>query len=488
MGEPRSYILMEQSLSPNQKFTLKEGALIRLKDNSSYHLSFELEQKSDLAFWQNLSSLRLSDFVSLSSSNLFLYPYSLHVNNSNQLSALSKNNLTFEQDSSFNPHLLVQNYLRLAPSQIKLGIRTQNICGFLSYQGQDLSIQSRFTQDQEDYFLHYILSKVLDLNIISLPHTSSNEQVFDFLLLLFPSLLVKALRQGRYKEYQHQFYNDSKIKGTINIAEQIKVNQPFRGKIAYNVREYCYDNHVNELIRHTIEYLKTHKLGQILLKSSLTIQQAVKQIELSTPNYCKDKRNQIIALNLKPLKSAYFFQYIPLQRLCLKILQNDKTKYGHGGHPLQGILFDVAYLWEQYLATLLVSHGFIHPDNRTKLGKLYLDKEGKLVIYPDFYSKQGIILDAKYKVQLYREDKFQMLAYLYRLQGKKGIFIKPNIFDEKSYLEIETYNLLGYGQEEQTKIQVYNLLIPNQVTSYTQFTQAIAESEQKLIEAIKQPI
>jgi 5-methylcytosine-specific restriction endonuclease McrBC regulatory subunit McrC len=43
------------------------------------------------------------------------------------------------------------------------------------------------------------------------------------------------------------------------------LNTPFAGNIAYNTREYGYDNGMMELIRHTIEYLRTSPMGSTVL-------------------------------------------------------------------------------------------------------------------------------------------------------------------------------------------------------------------------------
>ena len=50
-------------------------------------------------------------------------------------------------------------------------VRTRNIVGFMGFRGvkeESLRIHSRFAQnDEEDYFLHYMLQKVLHLNQIN---------------------------------------------------------------------------------------------------------------------------------------------------------------------------------------------------------------------------------------------------------------------------------------------------------------------------------
>ena len=44
---------------------------------------------------------------------------------------------------------------------------------------------------------------------------------------MFPFYLKKALRQGLYKEYHKQNYNDSNVRGTIDINRHLGKNIPF---------------------------------------------------------------------------------------------------------------------------------------------------------------------------------------------------------------------------------------------------------------------
>ncbi|ELV04526.1 5-methylcytosine restriction system component- like protein [Brachyspira hampsonii 30599] len=136
-------------------------------------------------------------------------------------------------------------------------ICTNNIMGFISYKNTQIKISSRFANDNNDYFLHYMLMRVLNLNIINLDHSKDYDDSFDFLIYMFISFFKKALRHGLFKQYKSVKHNDCHIKGTIDINRYIKNNIPFNGKISYNTREYSYDNNITQLIRHTIEYINT---------------------------------------------------------------------------------------------------------------------------------------------------------------------------------------------------------------------------------------
>ena len=132
---------------------------------------------------------------------------------------------------------------------------TGNIMGFIGCGNTKVSISSRFAQGNDDYFLHYMLRKVFAVNLFDLQFNSDEESIFDFLIYLFPTFLKRAMQQGLYREYQTRKYNDANVKGRIDISRHIRRNIPFAGKIAYTTREYAQDNHITQLIRHTIEHI-----------------------------------------------------------------------------------------------------------------------------------------------------------------------------------------------------------------------------------------
>ena len=254
---------------------------------------------------------------------------------------------------------------------------TGNIMGFVGYNGTEVRISSRFAHDKGDYFLHYMLQKVFSINLFDLKHDSDQESIFDFLIYLFPSLLKRALRQGLYKEYQTRQYNDANVRGRIEIPRHIKLNNPFGGKIAYSSREYSSDNHVTQLIRHTIEYIDNHPFGGNILNNDEETKEAVSLIVTATPTYQRNDRKRVVNSNIKPLHHPYFSEYVGLQRLCLQILRHEELKYGQDDNQIYGVLFDGAWLWEEYLNTVLQNLEFEHPQNKMGKGRKYLFTNGQ---------------------------------------------------------------------------------------------------------------
>lgn len=359
-------------------------------------------------------------------------------------------------------------------------IKTGNVIGFLGYGQERLTISSRFSDESNDHFLHYLLQKVLNINLTSLDvGLSPEDKLYQLLVYLFPKYLQAALRKGLYKEYQRFSHNDSHVKGVIDVRNHLKKNLPFTGNVAYTTREFTYDNPLMQLIRHTIEYINNQKsIGQEVLDNLLTSRENVAEIVRVTPSYKLVDRAKIIRGNQsKPIRHAYFHEYRKLQELCLMILNQEKYGLGYQEQKIHGILFDVSWLWEEYIYTLLPK-GFLHPRNKEKKGGILVFSDGKRKAYPDFYDRERkIVLDAKYKKLEFtekginREDLFQLISYSYISKAEKGGLVFPS---KHKVVDNEIGKLAGYG----ALLKKLSIQIPQKASSYNEFCEMMESSEE----------
>ena len=363
-------------------------------------------------------------------------------------------------------------------------IKTGNVIGFLGYGQERLTISSRFSSESDDYFLHYLLQKVLNINLTSLDVALSREdKLYQLLIYLFPKYLQAALRKGLYKEYQRFSHNDSHVKGVIDVGNHLKKNLPFTGNIAYTTREFTYDNPLMQLIRHTIEYMKNQKsIGRGVLDNLSTSREHVSEIIRVTPSYKLANRAKIIRSNqTKPLRHAYFREYRKLQELCLMILNREKHGLGYQEQKIHGILFDVSWLWEEYVHTLLPKD-FIHPRNKDKTDGISVFSNHERKVFPDFYHKElKIVLDAKYKKLedtekgINREDLFQLISYSYILEAEHAGLVFPS---KEKVVDNEIGKLAGYG----ALLKKWSIQIPGQAENYQDFVRSIESFEKVFIE------
>lgn len=362
-------------------------------------------------------------------------------------------------------------------------LSTGNILGFVGVGQTKLKVHSRFdSQDGNDFFLHYMLEKVLQIHLMNMPFNYDDENIFDFLVYFFPMYLKRAMRQGLYREYQTYEHNDANVRGVIDFPSHIRKNYPFNGKIAYKTREYSSDNNVTELVRHTIEYISSREEWSSLLQTDQETKDAVSLIVAATPSYSKGRRSQVIARNLRPSIHPFYSDYSPLQRLCVQILKHQEIKYGTDEHEVYGLLIDGAWLWEEYLAKLLPTD-FVHPQNRLKTDGLTMIKGNTSYrVYPDYYIQDRIVLDAKYKrlndkSNPFSDDMHQLVSYIKRLHAAKGGLLYP----AKGSVSVKDVTLEdGLGV-----LYAIPLEIPQDCKTYSAFCEVMEAKEITLVDCIK---
>ena len=364
--------------------------------------------------------------------------------------------------------------------------RSGNVMGFLGCGDERLIIESRFCGESEDYFFQYLLYRVLDLpNIVDLKADADQEnRLFNFFLFLFPYYLKNAMRKGLFKRYIRRQYNDGNVKGTIDVARHIQKNTPFVGNIAYSRREFSYNNSLMELVRHTIEFIKGKPYGNHLLRK---VKDEVKLVINATPHYEAHDRQKVVDVNKKtPVRHAYFREYLALQRLCLLILRHQKHQIGFGSRQIYGILFDGAWLWEEYVSSLIEDY-FYHPMNKSGKGAQRLFGGGVGLIYPDFISRDKenrLIADAKYKPMdhIGNRDYLQVLAYMFRFDAKAGFYLYPETEgtkDLKLWMNQGSTFEENVAPRDDVSITKHGLKIPAEAADYDDFAEKMAASEQE---------
>ena len=451
--------------------------IISLKDNTrnqefpespSYHVRRGL----DCVAGKNLKVLASKDF------KFIVYP------------PLSKELDLGEDDVIFNVDYSDESNLKVS---------TGNIMGFVGLgNGVRVNIVSRFDSGDKNFFLHYMLQKIC--NVAYTPRTGAGEDsFFDFLYYLFPGYLNDALKQGVYRAYVNREYNDANVRGSIDVSRHIRYNIPFNGKIAYHTREYTTDNFITQLIRHTIEYIRFLSCGKSVLDGDVSSKTSdnVKAIEFATPTYNRYSRQHVVSKNLRPITHPYYTAYEPLRKLCLAILTHKKLSYGENSiNQINGILFNGASLWEEYLNIVLAekfTNRLMHPNNRTGKGAQYLfkndDNHNRRWVFPDFMvgcdvtkgqvNSAKAIIDAKYKPlngEVGRNDAFQMLAYLFRFKSKQGFLIHPVKHDDMP----QEPSCMTLYNDSSVKLTSVPFVVPKTTGSFEEFRVKMLAAEEKM--------
>lgn len=314
-------------------------------------------------------------------------------------------------------------------------IHTYNIMGVLRLRDKEhdlevtLEIGSRFDSCYKQLFLNYMLLKVFGGRFID-PVDIGRSNMWEILLILvFCKRLTEAYTQGLFKRYTQFEYNDTKYRGCLNLNEHLRKNVPFCGNIAYTTHEYSYDNPITRLIRHTLRHIQL-KYPLLLDGAGKIVAEARREIEQHTPSWRSRDVLACIKENLKPIHHSFFYTYEPLRQVCLLVLEDEAAAHYNSDqdNEVEGVIFDGAWLWENYIATLLEDKGFESQKNIPAFKNPW-----DYPLKPDFYhSEKNIVLDAKYKRMAEkekhpaREDIHQLMCYLYVTGSRIGGLICPS--------------------------------------------------------------
>lgn len=328
----------------------------------------------------------------------------------------------------------------------RFALNTSNLMGVLRLRHPDnetcvqMEINSRFDKDNKQLFLNYLLSKVFQVDFMDLVSAGSN-RLWDILVaIMFIQRLKDAVHIGLYKEYKQFENNDLNFRGRLDLPQHLRQNFPLNDKIAYSYREITFDNPLNHLLRSALEMIRK-KWPSLLYKDS-DIRDLITALTCATPTWNQGTVRDILRMPIckETLRHPFFAEYYEEARiLAVMILQEEGLSvYDAAESEVSGVVFDGAWLWEEYISTILSPLGFVHSNYDTGDGKIKLfssNKVGMNYIYPDFYSEiRKMVLDTKYKNDKEsREDIFQLLSYTFITGAEKCGLIYPPQENNRSH-------------------------------------------------------
>ena len=316
-------------------------------------------------------------------------------------------------------------------------LETSNLMGVLKFRHPEkdcavqVEIHSRFDRDDRQLFLNYMLSKVFQVDFMELVSAGS-DHIWEILLaIMFCRKLKEAVPAGLYKEYRTFAENDLNFRGRLDLSRHLRQNYPLGDKIAYSYRAITFDNPINHLLRSAVELIR--RKYPALLDFDPDTRDFLTELKSATSAWSSGKVRDLLRHPAcrNHIRHPYFAAYFEELRVLAKmLLEGDSLSiYNESFEEVSGVVFDGAWLWEMYIASLLEKEGFLHAQygRRGSIDIFKGAKAGMSQIYPDFYSQEDkIVLDTKYK-RAYdgREDLFQLLSYVFITGSRRCGLIYP---------------------------------------------------------------
>jgi 5-methylcytosine-specific restriction endonuclease McrBC regulatory subunit McrC len=240
------------------------------------------------------------------------------------------------------------------------------------------------------------------------------------------------LRQ--YRTYRN---NDWNFKGRLDVSRHIRENVPLPHGIAYVKREIDLDVPVNRMLLLASQVVQRRRPDLFDNNEDATDAFRILRTGIADPG---DIRTVLSCRDCRESISHPFYRetWEPLRQIARMILEEEKWQIFQedAEEEVSGVVFDGAWLWEEYLATVLAECGYRHcvrnqQSENDKFESLKNEHNSNNVapMYPDFVRKDGdryvALADAKYKRFLTRDDRLQMIAYSFIYDTKVVSIIYP---------------------------------------------------------------
>ncbi|MDU2458724.1 5-methylcytosine restriction system specificity protein McrC [Clostridium sp.] len=276
------------------------------------------------------------------------------------------------------------------------------------------------------------INEVLETNIV-------NQSLLDILAKVFTKKLLLELQKGLYLEYVTQEDSLNKIKGKVMLTQNAKINYINKLKVYCRYDEFTENNIFNSILLRTTNLLLS-VINDSNVKKDLNIIKSIfsdiEDIYIPLPileNYKLNKKNE-------RFKEAFI--------LAKLILNNSTMNKSLGKENGFSILFEMNYLYEEYIGILLKetiedesitvntqekSKYLLHNKNT---GRNEIALKPDIVIYKD--NKPKIIIDTKWKStsldgrEIYSQsDIYQMYAYITTYKEcEKCILLYPKVNED----------------------------------------------------------
>ena len=333
----------------------------------------------------------------------------------------------------------IASFFEFRENKEGFSLATGNLMGALRFRDRksgtsvQVEILSRFDKGGNNFFLNYLLSRAFDVATGEDPVSAKQPSVLDLLLdVLFVRRFGEASRNGLLRQYRTYRNNDWAFKGRLDLPRHIRENVPLPRGVAYVKREIDLDVPVNRLL--LLAALVVRKRRPDLFERNEDARDALRELRTAIPDP-GDVRSVLSHRDCRePVRHPFYREvWEPLRQIARMILEEERWMLFQDDEEetVSGVVFDGAWLWEEYIASVLVPRGFRHcvrggsADERG----LRVFKNGGRRFNPDFL-RSDCVLDAKYKRSNPnggRNDVHQVLCYLLLSGAKLGGLVFPPV-------------------------------------------------------------
>jgi len=332
----------------------------------------------------------------------------------------------FEPDAD---RLILKLYCKEGSAQDKeYYVQTGLYAGVLFYKGCKFNITTKYGETFLKRMLNFVNDIYVDTEQIKAKMDETESQFLFVIAYLFLQSLEKAAVLGLPQHYKRRKVRSHKVRGSIDIADYIKRDIPFQGKLTTTFRDRIFVQEIIDILFLALRKLE-RSFGLEIHARLLGLQQVIKQ------NYSgrvanfesiqKAKSHQVLN---NPLYSSFknVLAYAEIILLGKDLMpENDIQQLATSGY-----LFDIAELYELYLEKLLRRKFPEWSVNGQEELPIYQDQFYSRSMFPDIVMKHRargnvIVFDAKFKKMELRNTDVDR-ADLHQIHSYSGYY-KSNL-------------------------------------------------------------
>lgn len=270
--------------------------------------------------------------------------------------------------------------------------------------------------------------------------------VLDTYFQLFLEEAEKLVHQGLIKKYRTNISNQPALKGKLLVHQQVTKNAVHKERFYVAHTVYDQDNVFNFILRAGLECLV--KVGSDSLRRN------AEALLLFFPECRKPPINEKLFQTLTyDRKTEGYKRAVELARI---ILLNYHPDIKGGSNDILAIMFDMNYLWENFIYWSLKRASTGYPETQVlgQKSKLFWKKKESwsMRLKPDLLiqgPEKTWIIDTKWKYQskVTPDDLRQLYAYLNYFQSNEGYLLYPDREPDNVRMESGDY-WLPLGNEK----------------------------------------
>ncbi len=296
-----------------------------------------------------------------------------------------------------------------------------------------------------------------------------NAPLFETLIRIFATRLQNELVLGVNKFYIDKEENLNRLKGKIVFNKHIQFNAAHKEKFFVKYQDFLDDIPLNRILKAACNKLiniTNSSKSQEKLKHCLLLLCDVRNVNITIDDFNK------ISLTRQNERFQEVFTF------CKLILFNQTPSASSGKERTFSLLFDMNNVFEDFIAQFMKKYCMkelkysIYPQGKGH-HKAVFTKNGKDKLYlkPDILlindKGANLIIDTKWKrpvkqnkLQVSRDDYFQMFVYAHRYKSAKNILLFPSTLDTDINFE-ENLTIIDdnekYNDEKQVKVKFIDL-------------------------------